>query len=370
MIDFFRPTNPFAAQTERLVAEAQQGGGDLFDIERVCRELEPGDAVAWEAAWRDLAEKTEARASAALASGNDTTARGHYFAANQYYRQSEIFMPPGDPRKAERFVLAQRNFRSGAALQSPAIECIRVNCGDESYDGYFCHPREPRAEPYPAVFLIGGADAYAEEIYFSGRQIVERGWALLLVDTPGRGSSLYLNGIPARPDYEVPVAACLDYLSARPEVDADRLALMGISMAGYYAPRAAAFEDRLKALVSWCGCYSILDDLYDFFPLLQPTLQRLVGAETDADAREKLAAFSMAGIAGNISCPTLVTHGVNDLLMNVEGAKRLFAEIGAADKTLKIWDGPEGGTGHCNYDNWSISIPFMLDWLEERITAP
>ncbi len=367
MIDFLNPTNPFAAQTERLAAEAQQGGGDIFDIARVCRSLEPGDPVAWEAAWADLAKETETRAKAALEAGNKRTAKVHFFAANQYYRQSEIFMAQDDPRKAERFRKARQNFRAGAALQSPTIEVIQVTCGDQSFDGYYCHPGGPGVSPCPAVFLIGGADAYAEEIYFSGSKITERGWGLLLVDTPGRGSSLHLKNIPAEPEYEVPVAACLDYLESRADVDENHLALMGISMAGYYAPRAAAFEDRLKALVCWCGCYNILDDLYDFFPPLQPVLQHVVGAATPGEARQKLNAFSMAGIAQNITCPTLVTHGANDRLMNVEGAKRLFNEIAAADKTLKIWDGPEGGTGHCNYSNWSISIPFMLDWLESRI---
>ena len=147
----------------------------------------------------------------------------------------------------------------------------------------------------------------------------------------------------------------------------DRLALLGISMGGFYVARAAAFEKRLKALICWCGCYSILDDLYDFFAPLRPTLQALVGAKSDTAAREILCAFSMQGLAANITCPTLISHGAQDQLMNVDGAKRLFEEIGSDDKTLKIWDGADGGSGHCSYDNWPISIPFMLDWLKPHL---
>ena len=88
---------------------------------------------------------------------------------------------------------------------------------------------------------------------------------MLLVDTPGRGSSMYLRGIPTRPDYEVPGMASIDWLVSRPEVDPDRIGLMGISMAGYYAPRVAAFDERVKALIAWCGCYSLLDDIYLFY---------------------------------------------------------------------------------------------------------
>ncbi len=375
MIDFFQPTNPFAAQTQRLAAEAQQGGGDIFDIEALCRELAPGDAEAWQSAWLQLAKTVETRAAAAYDAGNNQTGMALSFNANQYYRQSEIFMGADDPRKRERFIKARENFRDGAKFQTPKIEVVEIACGDETYDGYFCHPHDPPPGPTPGptpekspvVVLMGGADAYAEEIYFSGRQVCERGWGLLIVDTPGRGSSLYLKDIPARPEYEIPVGACFDYLVTRPDVDASHMALMGISMGGYYAARAAAYEDRIKALVCWGGVFSILDDLYEFFPPLKPTLTRVVGAKSDEDARKKLAKFDMAEAAPKITYPTLVTHGINDLLMNVEGARRLFEAIAAKDKTLKIWDGPEGGTGHCSYDNWSISIPFMLDWLAERI---
>ena len=137
-------------------------------------------------------------------------------------------------------------FRAAANLNSPKIEVISVRCGDEQYDGYFCHPVSPKPGKWPAVLFLGGADAYAEEIYFGGKQMLERGWAMLLVDTPGRGSSMYLKGIKTRPDYEVPGKACIDYLVSRPEVDANRVALLGISMAGYYAPRVAAFEKRFE----------------------------------------------------------------------------------------------------------------------------
>jgi hypothetical protein len=76
----------------------------------------------------------------------------------------------------------------------------------------------------------------------------------------------------------------------------------------------------------------------------------------------------MSGIAQNIKCPTLITHGGRDIRMSVEGAKRLFKEIGAKDKTLMIYDDPaEGGTIHCSHDYWAHNVPFMLDWLEERL---
>jgi dienelactone hydrolase len=369
MFDFLFPNHPFGGHTLRLVAQAQQGGADVFDIARAMKRVEAGDKAAWERAWLELAEKTEARAKAALAAGHQRTARQCFFHANSYYRMSDVLLTIAEePKRAERFRKAQENFRAAAKLSVPKIEVVTIRCGNEEYDGYFCHPVNPQTGKWPAVLFLGGADAYAEEIYFGGKQMLKRGWAMLLVDTPGRGSSIYLKGIKTRPDYEVPGKACIDYLVSRPEVDPDRLALLGISMAGYYAPRVAAFEKRLKALVAWSGCYSVLDDLYDFCEHLQPTCQRLLGAGNHDDARKLLKNFTMAGIAKNITCPTLITHGADDRLMRVDGAKKLFEEIGAKDKTLKIYDDPnDGGRIHCSHDYWAHNVPYMLDWLEERL---
>ena len=369
MFDFFTPDHPFGGQTLRLVAQAQHGGGDVFDIARTCRKIEPGDKDGWEREWLELAQHTEAKAREALAARHKFTAIQHFFHANQYYRMSDVFLTGAEEnRKRERFRKAQENFRAAAKLHEPPIEIITVRCGTEEYDGYFCHPTRRLSGKWPAVFFIGGADSFAEEIYFAGKQALERGWALLLVDTPGRGSSMYLKGIGTRPDYEISGKACIDYLIARPEVDADRVALMGISMGGYYAPRVAAFEKRITALVAWSGCYSILEDLYDFCVHLQPTVQRLLGGVTHEEARRLLKGYTMAGIANNISCPALITHGADDRLMRVEGAQRLYEEIGSKDKTIRIYDHRDAaGRIHCSHDYWAENVPYMLDWLQERL---
>ncbi len=369
MFDFLFPDHPFGGHTLRLLAQAQQGGGDVFDIARAMKDVEAGDRDAWERAWLELARKTQARAEEALAAGRRRTAEQYFFHASNYYRMSDVLLTIAEePKRAERFTKSRDCFRAALGLHAPRIEVVSIRCGSEDYDGYFCHPLNPQTNKWPAVLFLGGADAYAEEIYFGGRQMLERGWAMLLVDTPGRGSSMYLKGIKTRPDYEVPGKACIDYLISRPEVDPGRIAILGISMAGYYAPRVAAFDARLKALVAWSGCYSVLDDLYDFCVHLQPVCQRLLGGVTHAKARELLKDFTMAGVAKNIICPTLITHGSDDRLMRVEGAKNLYNEIGAKDKTLRIYDDPnDGGRIHCSHDYWAHNVPYMLDWLADRL---
>src|SRR4030095_12237107 len=110
------PNHPFGGHTLRLVSQAQQGGGDVFDIARAMKNVEPGDKAAWERAWLELAEKTEARAQQAFAAGRQRTARQYFFHANNYYRMSDVLLTIADePERAERFRKAQKNFRAGAA---------------------------------------------------------------------------------------------------------------------------------------------------------------------------------------------------------------------------------------------------------------
>src|SRR5437016_2967297 len=132
MFDFLFPSHPFGGHTLRLLAQAQQGGGDVFDIARAMKSVEAGDKVAWERAWLELAEKTEARAKQALGAGHQRTAKQYFFHANNYYRMSDVLLTIADePKRRERFLKSEENFRAGAKLNDAKIEVIMVRCGDE-----------------------------------------------------------------------------------------------------------------------------------------------------------------------------------------------------------------------------------------------
>jgi dipeptidyl aminopeptidase/acylaminoacyl peptidase len=150
-------------------------------------------------------------------------------------------------------------------------------------------------------------------------------------------------------------------------VDPDRIGLAGVSMGGYYAPRVAAFDGRIRAMVLNCGAFDLVEDLFDFFPPIQQQMRWLVGAQTIAQAREAFRPFTLEGVAGRIRCPVLVEHGADDFIMRVEGARRLCEAIGSRDKTLKIWSRAEGGAVHCGFDNWAALFPHMFDWLADRL---
>lgn len=98
-----------------------------------------------------------------------------------------------------------------------------------------------------------------------GAAAVRRGYNAFLWEGPGQVGTYALDrDLIYRPDWEVPTRYAVDYVLSRDDVDPRRLALSGHSMGGYFAPRAAAFEKRITAVIA----NSLLPDLKPMFEAL------------------------------------------------------------------------------------------------------
>ena len=126
------------------------------------------------------------------------------------------------------------------------------------------------------------------------------------------------------PDPERIVKVMVDYLETRPDVDAARIGMMGISMGGWGAPRAASGEKRIKAAWFASGSYDLGADLFDYYPPIQDRVRWIIGARDLADARKKLREYTLEGVAGKIECPLLIGYGGDDRIMDPQGAYRLY----------------------------------------------
>jgi hypothetical protein len=144
MFDFLFPTEPFGGQTLRLVAQAQQGGGDLFDIARTCRDIKPGDKQSWEKGWHELAQNTEARAREALAAGRKITARDYFFHANQYYRMSDVFPIKRMNLKQNASAKLKNVFVPAPSCTHRSSKSFPSNAAEKSMKATFAIPTVPR----------------------------------------------------------------------------------------------------------------------------------------------------------------------------------------------------------------------------------
>lgn len=367
LIELFPQDEDWSLQTMRLLAQVAVGGADLFECSRTAARIgtTTTDGEVWQREWSRTATEVGEAGLAALERGDLVTARRALQRSCGYWRHSEFFLRPQDPRREHAYRTGTANFQKAAELSGGTIERLHVPFEGTTMDGYFVRP-DNSGTPRPTVLFLGGADSWAEELYFlGGTEFPSRGVNVVMVDTPGRGSSLRFKQLYSRPDYEVPVAAVLDHIQSRPDVDADRIGLAGVSFGGYYAPRAAAFEPRVKAVAAWCGTWSILTDFYEFYPPLQEQLQWLSGSADDAEAREKLAAFTLDGVADKIDVPVYVMHGTDDIIMDIKGARRFVDALTSDDVTVDIYDG--AGSLHCSYDYFSVATARLADWFVHRL---
>lgn len=211
----------------------------------------------------------------------------------------------------------------------------------------------------PLVFLIPGLDSTKEEFYKLENVFLARGMATLSLDGPGQGEGAY--ALPLRHDYEVAVAAMLDKLAGRTEIDLDRVGALGVSLGGYHAPRAAAFESRIRAVAGISGAYNF-GALWDHIPeLTRETFANKSHATSDEDARERALKLDLDGVLGRLEAPALFVTGKHDRLIPMESTERQAREAPRGEFVCL-----EDGNHVCANVPY-IARPLVADWLREQL---
>ena len=221
----------------------------------------------------------------------------------------------------------------------------------------------------PVLICMGGLDSIKDEMWFmQAHGALQRGISVLMIDGPGQGGTLRRHRIPTRPDYEVPIGKCIDYLLTRNDIDPAKIAVCGSSLGGYYAARAGCYEHRLAAAISHGAIWSI-PELWAGAKEdhgLADHIKTVFGAGSMKEAMEKAKPFVLEGHLDHMKCPYLIVHGGHDVL-GVAAARRVadYAKSKGVDVTLRFVTEDETGADHCQHDNPTIGQELMADWLAD-----
>ena len=359
---------------------APYGAVALGEIDEVCERLKSRqqEPDAWPEEWCRMASRLEKVADKAAAEGHQHTAGNYYLRAGMYYFTGERFIYPG-PAKLEVGRKSLQCQRAGLERRYPNMEFVEVPFENTTLPAIFMKAPGVSGRA-PTVVVFNGMDNCKEmSILFNGLEFAARGWHTLAIDGPGQGESLRLRGMYARHDYEVAGTAAYDYVSKRPDVDPEKMVVMGYSFGGYYAGRVAAFEKRYAAGVAFGALHwdlaawqSEIKRRLEVDP--KNTAQSafhfrwIMGHIDDADAAiEKAKKFSMAGVAEQITCPFLIVHGDADKVVPVASAYKLHEAVGSKRKTLRILTAEDGGTYHAQADNRQVGVDYIADWISMNI---
>jgi 2,6-dihydroxypseudooxynicotine hydrolase len=219
--------------------------------------------------------------------------------------------------------------------------------------------RPPGAGRPPLALLIPGLDSTKEEFFRLENLFLDRGMATLSMDGPGQGECGYTQ--PMRHDYEVGVTAMLDALSVRDDLDLDRVGALGVSLGGYFAPRAAAFEPRIRAVAGISGPFCF-GELWDHLPeLTRETFVHKSGAADAEDGRARALALDLDGVLERLAVPALFVTGKLDRLIPWESTRRQ-AEAAPRGEFVLFEDG-----NHVCANIPYKARPLVADWIAEQL---
>jgi pimeloyl-ACP methyl ester carboxylesterase len=323
-----------------------QAGMDYSDFRRTVAGVERWED--WLDAFRALGDRHASRAHEAEAAGRDVTASEawHHAAVAYHFAKFVWVLDAGRARAvADRAVAALYAARGGA-------ERIEVPFDGSKIVGNLRRP--DGVERPPLVLLIPGLDSTKEEFWRLEGVFLARGMAALSLDGPGQGEGGYELAI--RPDYEVAAAAMLDAVDWPGPVGA-----LGVSLGGYHAPRAAAFEPRIRAVAGISGAYNF-GALWDQIPeLTRETFVHKSHATSFEDGRERALRLDLEGVLGRLEAPALFVTGMQDRLIPWESTKRQ-AEEAPRGEFVGLQDG-----NHVCANVPYIARPLVADWLREKL---
>lgn len=401
---FFPDDAQFWFETLRTFGHITYGGADFGEVVVTAERITSGDYDSWHDQWHRTADEVATAGRRSLAGGHRTSARDAFLRASNYYRNAGFFLhgDPADPRIRSAYDASVEAFRRAASLFTPAIEPVQIPYAGRTLPGYL-YRADDTGTPRPTVVMFNGFDGSVEEMHFFGAAAAqERGYTVLAFDGPGQPGTRHHRGLTFRPDWENVVRPVLDHAVHLPEVDPDRIALLGNSMGGLLAPRAAAFEHRLAALIALDGVYDLSLVATSLFPGEAAEAERRLRADDDPEVDAALAAAMAAdptarwaiehgmyvlgaatprafaaayldyhlrdGVAEQIRCPTLVCAGAEDDFF--AGQPEMLFEHLTCPKTLLPFTAAEGAGAHCQAGAQRLAYARVYDWLDDVLSAP
>ncbi|MBA0263965.1 alpha/beta fold hydrolase [Stenotrophomonas maltophilia] len=377
---FFNDNVLLDALLKHILGLMPYGMTDFGEVMDVVHQLKGSDEEAWVSAWSALASRLQDRAEEADRKGRRVTAASAYLRASTYWRCALLYFSDFEDKRMREYAVASAScYERHISMSGYPAERVEIPYEDGFLPGYFY--RSPHAgEKAPLLIVTPGRDTWAEDTRWVCEGALQRGIHCLTYDGPGQGFALRLNNLTFRPDWEKVVSPLIDFaLEKFSEIDASKIALMGLSFGGYLAPRAAAFDKRIKLCITDPGNISWgreiikqLEPLADR-PLaeLPEQLRNLVSdyawkhgvPNSIKDVVQALQPYDNSAILDQVTCETLVLDGTGEVF---HGAKSFYDAL-QSPKEYLLFDESSTAQSHCQIGGYATATEYIFDKVAERL---
>ena len=366
------------------IAIALESGAKIGEIEEMSRPLLEAAARGEDAGtpqfleqWVKMADRLSELAGEDVEQGRGFSAAAKLDRASLYYQLAERMQGFGAPNRELTYAKAVESFQRSIEVGDRNFRRVEIPYEGGVIAGYFTQA-DGVTEPAPTVIYVNGLDSTKEMLAWSGlpMALARRGVSTLSIDQPGTGEALRLHGLHARYDSEHWASVVVDWLEKQREVDHDRIGMGGISLGGYYGPRAVANEPRLAAGFCWGGNHNwgeiqearLRNEGERPVPHYWNHVRWVWGAPDMESFQALWPKINLDSEVEKIRVPFLVTHGEKDRQIPLKYAQRTYDQlVNSPKRELKIFTQREGGVEHVGADNMSFGCDYIADWLAEAL---
>ncbi|MFC3531234.1 alpha/beta hydrolase family protein [Vogesella facilis] len=359
-------------------------GARIGEIEEMCaplieasRQPDAEGVRAFRGSWVRMGDKLCSLAADDEEQGRLISAGDKLQRAAIYYLTAERMLGHGDPTRTALYARFQQVFNRGIALSHANCQRVEIPYGDSHIAGLYVRAEGVQGRQ-PLLVQVNGLDSTKEMKYFVGlpRWLAQRGVASLIIDQPGTGEALRLQGLKAVFNSEQWASKVVDYLETRDDIDPQRIGLEGVSLGGYYCPRAVAFEPRFAMGVVWGANHDWRDVQKkrlqregDFpVPHYWEHVRWVWGGDSIDDFMQIAENVHLDGVLDRIKVPFLVTHGEKDSQIPLKWAERTYEQlVNSPKRELKVFTDREGGVQHSSFDNSANAGAYIADWVAETL---
>jgi hypothetical protein len=402
MRPFFK-SDDFNFLTEIALGSVYWQAADVGEVLTTVDRIHDGKARSWVDEWTATADRLTQLAAANASGGRARSAAGQYLRGSLYYSLATYSADgAGDPALFaslwERHRDAWDRFVDLREFGGAVAERVEIPYEGTTLPGYFFRSGSV-GSPRRTLIFNNGSDGSTVGAWTGGiAAALGRGWNAMTFDGPGQNAALVRQGLAFRPDWEKVITPVVDFLSARADVDGERLALLGVSQAGYWVPRALAFEHRIAAAVVDPGVVDVSATILRHLPhtmlkLLEERDQERFNRDVDwtlrisPSIRSTLALrmrpygvstpyefFSVARdyaltdpLIARITTSVLVTDPDNEQFWPGQSGE-LFGKL-TGTKAIIAFTQEEGADSHCEPTASGLRGERIFDWLDEQVPA-